>query len=1036
MNWPDITCAVNPTWPAGLPETAALPTFLGAGALLTVLTLWTYLGTRGARAGRIVLVLLLRLAALVVALLVALRPSFGMETLEGLEPSKLLIVVDSSMSMNIPDDFNSMSRWDNARRILASRTVADALKRLAADEQIEIVYYQAAETLAPWEPQGPADGKRTDIGTWLHELRAKHAGQDKLRGVLLFSDGADNGTRFPTLDEARKWRGGCPIYTFGHGKPQEDSERKDIVVAGIRAEPSPVPVKTKLTVRGLIHAPGFKDTRVKVKLFAQSSKDKEPVLWEEVEIQLKEEKNNEVVIVRDAPDTPDEYKLTLRVEPVEGEADVTNNEASTFLKVTKEGVSVLWVEGRKRPYEPIFALRALAGDKRFRAFHIEVGPGSPTGPARFGLDKRQYNVIVIGDLSAQQFDGGDKALIPMIRDLVRDKKVGLMMLGGIDTFRKGHWNETELAKVLPAKLDTEKQIDSEVQVKLPDAKLDNVDIAPFPFMMLDPNKDDNAKLWGRFKPLDGMASLGTIDKDALVLAKARDEAILVAGQYGGRVLVFGGDTTWKAWRRPQTLDAYNKFWRQALLWLANQDDHAGDLWIKLKSSRRLLAGTPDRLEFTFGLKKNGKDIVGATYQVHADGPGNQKINIAPQPGKEEQRGTLPVPSTPGEYLLRISGKGKDVNGGEVADEKAVRFLVVADNLELQRKAPDHDHLTNISDASGGKFSAPARRSCWTCSASSRGKRDRRATQRRCAGRTGIAIPFRTPGPTSSPACGDRQRCCGSSHSRRASRPNGACAGIGVWCSSCRSAIADTPQSARTFSSLSQVCPARFHVCTFLRDTPPIETPGGVLVLTNEHYSRQQPLSYHAEHLPRNVLWYADPSGAAERSELRRAGFTVREAKNALRPGIAAVNARIQSGMLLIRDGACPNLLAEAGLYRYSADPAERYAEIPVDEHNHALAALRYLIVMIDAHRLTGRRPADPAPPPPPAPAAPAEQSLAQRPQRIPVASPGLTQPKTEQESFHHENTKKGNHEKMRSTAIRSIFRPSWSFWCFHFFVLS
>ncbi len=145
------------------------------------------------------------------------------------------------------------------------------------------------------------------------------------------------------------------------------------------------------------------------------------------------------------------------------------------------------------------------------------------------------------------------------------------------------------------------------------------------------------------------------------------------------------------------------------------------------------------------------------------------------------------------------------------------------------------------------------------------------------------------------------------------------------------------------------------------------TPGGVLVLTNEHNSRQKPLSYHAQHLPRNVTWYADPSGATERAELRRDGFTVREAKNPLRPGIAAVNARIQNGTLLIRAGACPNLLAEAGLYRYSDDPAERHAEIPVDEHNHALSALRYLIMMIDAHRLTGRRPADPAPPPPPEP---------------------------------------------------------------------
>lgn len=65
---------------------------------------------------------------------------------------------------------------------------------------------------------------------------------------------------------------------------------------------------------------------------------------------------------------------------------------------------------------------------------------------------------------------------------------------------------------------------------------------------------------------------------------------------------------------------------------------------------------------------------------------------------------------------------------------------------------------------------------------------------------------------------------------------------------------------------------------------------GVLWLTGEHYCRQRPLSYHAQHLPHDVVWYADPSGATERSELRCAGFTVHAGVNALRPGIAAVSA--------------------------------------------------------------------------------------------------------------------------------------------------
>ena len=72
---------------------------------------------------------------------------------------------------------------------------------------------------------------------------------------------------------------------------------------------------------------------------------------------------------------------------------------------------------------------------------------------------------------------------------------------------------------------------------------------------------------------------------------------------------------------------------------------------------------------------------------------------------------------------------------------------------------------------------------------------------------------------------------------------------------------------------------------------------GILWLTGEHYCRQRPLSYHAARLPRGVTWHADPAGANERAELKLGGFKVHPGKNALRPGIAAVNARIQNGEL-------------------------------------------------------------------------------------------------------------------------------------------
>jgi hypothetical protein len=146
---------------------------------------------------------------------------------------------------------------------------------------------------------------------------------------------------------------------------------------------------------------------------------------------------------------------------------------------------------------------------------------------------------------------------------------------------------------------------------------------------------------------------------------------------------------------------------------------------------------------------------------------------------------------------------------------------------------------------------------------------------------------------------------------------------------------------------------------------------GVLWLTGEHYCRQKPLNYHAQQLPRDVTWYADPSGATERCELRCAGFVVQAGDNALRPGIAAVSARLEHGTLRVLEGRCPNLLAEAALYRYGSDAGDRHAEAPVDDHNHALAALRYLVTRLDARRMAhDRRRAADAPPPDAAPPTP------------------------------------------------------------------
>ena len=83
------------------------------------------------------------------------------------------------------------------------------------------------------------------------------------------------------------------------------------------------------------------------------------------------------------------------------------------------------------------------------------------------------------------------------------------------------------------------------------------------------------------------------------------------------------------------------------------------------------------------------------------------------------------------------------------------------------------------------------------------------------------------------------------------------------------------------------------------------------------------------------------------AQMRRWNFHVRPGRNEIAGGIMRVTARLRTGALLVHS-RCTNLRREAQLYRYPT-AAERaiVGENPVDEHNHALAALRYLVSRLE-----------------------------------------------------------------------------------------
>jgi uncharacterized membrane protein len=684
----------DPVWPWSV-YPVGLPALVAVALAIVLLTIWTYKSAAGGTRRRLGIMVCLRLGALALACCVLLRPALVAHD-DLRSPFTLLMLLDSSESMTIQDEFDNQSRWDYLRRLLVE--CRPALQQLQDEQNVTVAAYGFAEDLRDLDPDSRADGKRTDFGQALRSLYERHAHDRELRSLIILSDGADNGTRYPALAEAARWRGlPCPIHTFALGKPTTADRQRDIAITAITPEPATVPVKGKLNIKATLDAPGFENASVMVHLFID---EKEVLSQKET---LRKTTDNEIRLTTDAPVKAGEVKVTLTVDPLPGEITQANNSVSTFVTVTQEGISILYVY-RGHP-EPQLICDALSADPRIRLYTVwlRTDRPSPDQADLFDFDKQHYDVIILGDVSARRLSGGNPDVLTQIRGLVGRKGSGLLMMGGYETFGNSDWQGTPVDDLLPVTLDVSGQVDELWQMKPTPAGLRHY------IMRLTDNPDANRALWEKLPKLNGLTRLGKPRAGATVLAVRgdTDEPVLVSEDYGqGRTLAFAGDTTWR-WQRlgqprsDEGIVAHAHFWKQVVFWLAKRDQAEGNVWVK-PDTRRLAAG--GKLGFGVGLRgKGGMEAPDAHFEVKVIGPKGEEFPVPTAREPSGERGTFWKTDVAGEYRLVVRGRGKDVDGQPIEPaETAARFLVYEDDAEMVRRAADPEFLAHLANAGGGQ----------------------------------------------------------------------------------------------------------------------------------------------------------------------------------------------------------------------------------------------------------------------------------------------------------------------------------------------
>ncbi len=721
----------NPVWrPLTNVDMPGYVVLAVCAAVLIGLTLWTYLGSVQTTPRRLFILVFLRLLALLIALLSALRPTITV-TEHPRQKSTLVILLDLSASMQVTDEYDKLSRYEVMRRNIEK--CEPLLKQLQNDQEVTVHIYgfsskfdAAAEqfkpltddnkpvSIADWLKSRKPDGKRTDFGGMLAELYKKYQGDtNPLRGMIIVSDGGNNVIDPDPTVQATRWRGiNCPIYTFMVGKTDTKPDQKDIGFTSIVADPAPVAVKADLTARATLKAAGLEGANVKIRL-TLSRRNAETKKWEEIPeltrisdpIPLPKSTGNEIEITTKAPDKPGQVRVKLEI--IEGPSEdriQENNQISTFVTVTKDGVRVLLIDQTR--LEVRFIHEALATDKRFDVVQMIRQTDDPPPPgeaAKFDVMNEAYDVIILGDVSPARLNAVNPNLMANIAKLVTEKGVGFMMMGGIDSFGgtpgfpgSDGWKNTPIADILPVEIpDKTPQADDPPGLPV-GTQIDVLKDAFDQYIMkLDPDSKKNRQIWEKLGEtsvtrLGGYTVIGKPKPRARVYAMAKrvgagDSSELLVGSTNvgrndARVLAFGADQTWK-WRNldpenEEGIKLHARFWKQVALWLAHQDEVDGSVYVRTNLGRQAVNS---KNSGDMGIKdKHGDDVVGPImrYQVlrASEEPDESKAKPAER-GERNRPRWFYESKEPGEYRVVVWGEGKGDDGKEIKGQAEAWFDV-------------------------------------------------------------------------------------------------------------------------------------------------------------------------------------------------------------------------------------------------------------------------------------------------------------------------------------------------------------------------
>jgi hypothetical protein len=495
------------------------------------------------------------------------------------------------------------------------------LSSLSAKQQVELIGFHRTSWKAPADhpdalfnaaAPSSADDKTapltdparyTDLSLPLvRGLETAGAGQGRLLGVIVFTDGRHNAGDPPVKKALELGERGVPIYPVALGS--EDAP-PDAAILAVKAPPA-VYKDSSAGVDVRFRVAGMAKQDVVLELYRGADRTKPPIETRVIHHDGKYHEYSESFQVKMGTAGP--QTLTAFVHPADPsvrETSTENNSRSAVVNVDSDQARVLLIDGEVR-WDFHYLQSALKRDATIQTESVvfdqpRLNPaltddnldkiGGPREHLPAGPDAlSDYDCIVLGDVSPRQLPPDDRK---RLEQFVGERGGTLVIVAGKRYMPLAFSaDETDpIRKLLP--------IEKPRAFEPPDGfhPALTADGRETKFMNLEEDSGNNEQRWAALPP-HFWGVVGQAKPAAATLAFAPDgppdpqdptarerRAALIARQnYGlGRVLYIGLDSTWR-WRKGVGDLYHHRFWGQIARWAADRPLQTGNRFLRFGTS--------------------------------------------------------------------------------------------------------------------------------------------------------------------------------------------------------------------------------------------------------------------------------------------------------------------------------------------------------------------------------------------------------------------------------------------------------------------